>query len=305
MDSAPESYVITELGSDICSSADPKLVQGSLEGRIDSDIDKKDCGPADAKFIQVSLDDRVSTVTDKELHASADTKLLQVSLGDRISPGVDQKDDETSPVSLCITSTHTDDVLRSLFEEWKSAKEGMGLLREEIAKIRQQNTVLLTQSVEDESENLFQALDYLKRKDCLFNEIGKKICKQSVDDLLDALSLGTIAIQKFRKAVKQFMWHEYLGDKCFDYSVNSCLACSVACSIVLRIVAFAPLLCVLATSGVSIGIIGYRCIRPEKPPRLDAEARKLLEIVRLIENSFNSILTLLYSVLNLKTELKS
>ena len=302
MDSAPESYVITELGSDISTSADPKLVQGSLEGRIDSDIDKKDCGPADTKFIQVSLDDRVCTVTDKELHASADTKLLQVSLGDRISPGVNQKDDETSPVSLCITSTHTDDVLRSLFEEWKSAKEGMGLLREEVAKIRQQNTVLLTQSVEDESENLFQALDYLKRKDCLFNE---KICKQSVDDLLDVLSLGTIAIQKFRKAVKQFMWHEFLGDKCLNYSVYSCLGYSVFCSIVCKITAVAPLWCVLATSGVGIGLIGYRCIRPEKPPRLDAEARKLLGIMRLLENSFNSILTLLHSVSNVKTELKS
>ena len=305
MDSTPESYVITELGSDISTSADPKLVQGSLEGRIDSDIDKKDCGPADTEFIQVSLDDRVSTVTDKEPHASADTKLLQVSLGDRISPGVDQKDDETSPVSLCITSTHTDDVLRSLFEEWKSAKERMGLLREEVAKIRQQNTVLLTQSVEDESENLFQALDYLKRKDCLFNEIEKKICKQSVDDLLDALSLATIAIQKFRKAVKQFMWHEYLGDKCLNHSVNSCLTSCVASSIVSGIVANAPVLCVLATSGVSFGIIRYRHTRPEKPPRLEAEARKLLEIMRLLENSFSSILTLLHSVLNVETELKS
>ena len=241
--------------------------------------------------------DPISVELQSQNQSVAGTK-LQGSSDSRMDLTIDKEDSfSTVPVSVIPTgtiSTHTNDVLGTLLEEWKSAKERMLLVKDRVAKVKEKLFVLLTLSVEDELKKLSQALDNLKRFDRLFNEIEENVSKQSIDDMLDALSVGTRAIQQSRQRFKQFVWLGSFGDQ-----LVKCLARVCLVSLIAYIV-----LCFLISGGLVVifsvvFIVGFfvwvlKSTKPKNPPRLlETEAKELLETMRLLEASFVSISALL------------
>ena len=161
----------------------------------------------------------------------ADTKLQDLSES-RVLKLANNKDSFCSPISVLVIPPHEDDVLRSLTEEWKNVKERMALLRDEVAKVKQKDSVVLVLDIENESNKLFQALDCLKRQDYFFSEIQKP-CQQSVDSLLDAFSRANKAIQQYRQGFKKFLPQLTFRDKLVEsivvFGFVLVIACVVLC----------------------------------------------------------------------------
>ena len=240
--------------------------------------------------------DSISEELQSQNQLSADTK-LQGSSDSKIALTIDKEDSpSTVPVSVSPTrtlSTHTNDVLGALLEEWKSAKERMLLVKDRVDNFQEKSFLLLTSSVENESKKLFQTLDNLKRLDRLFNEIGESVSKRSIDVMVDALSLGTKAIQQSRQKFKQFVFLGSCRDQLVKYIVGVCFALFIVFNMILWMWTSAGSVFIILGMVVTIGFFVW-VLKPVKlPSSVKREGKELLETMRLIEVSLVSILAIL------------
>ena len=208
------------------------------------------------------------------------------------------KENLYSPVSIFVTPPHQDDVLRSLCEEWKNVKERMVLLRDEVARVKQKGSesVVFVLDIEKESNKLFQALDCLKRQDHLFSDMAKP-CKQSIDDLLDTFSKANEAIQQYRKEFKQFLPQETFRDKRVEFIVGICFISFLACvTLCMMMSTGSTSLTLSVVTGIGFFFYRFLTVLPKTNSRLvGTECKELLEILQLLERSFDSISALLHS----------
>ena len=72
------------------------------------------------------------------------------------------------------------------------------------------------------------SISYVNLIDHLFNEIEENVSTQSIDDMLDALSLGIKAIQQSRQRFKQFVWLGSFGDQLVKCLARVCLVSLIA-----------------------------------------------------------------------------
>ena len=236
-----------------------------------------------------------SVELEPQIQLVADTKPQGIS-DSKTDLSIDKKDSpSTVPVSVGpvqAISTHTNDVLGTLLEEWKSAKERMVLVKDGVAKIQEKHLLLLSPRIENESKKLFQAFHNLKRFDQSINELGKNVSKQSVYDMLDAFSLGTKAIQQSRQKFKQLVWLKGFGEQLIKCTIGVCLTLIILFVLLWMLMLTGSVFVVLGMV-VTVGFFVW-VLKPVKLPQLvGIEGKELLESMRLLEISLVSILAML------------